>query len=220
MQGGPPKPTTMNPLIKSPYVIDLSHHNWPGSVDFKFLFNQGVRGVIAKATEGIEIKDPKFEHYYESARSAGMLFGAYHFANNSDHQAQLANYRDVTKGKSILHALDWEWSINQAPPTFVLDWDTFFYAGHHDRPYLLYKPLSWKDPVESPGYQSKNWVPEYSQHLTAEHWHLWQFSEHGLQVLPTNGTKGTYIPYDIDVSVWNHLRGDLAAWWKTMEVVL
>lgn len=71
-------------------VVDLSHHN--ASVDFAALAAAGVAGVIHKATQGAGYVDPTYAARQAQARAAGLRWGAYHFGDGSDPQAQAAHF--------------------------------------------------------------------------------------------------------------------------------
>ncbi|KAF2466226.1 putative N,O-diacetyl muramidase [Lindgomyces ingoldianus] len=58
--------------------FDISHYQ--GTVDFKSAYSSGARFVIIKATEGTTYQDPNFSKNYNGATSAGLIRGAYHFA--------------------------------------------------------------------------------------------------------------------------------------------
>jgi lysozyme len=99
-------------------VIDLSHHNTVSS--FAQAAGSGVRAVIHKATQGHAWVDPAYAPHRDGATSAGLLWGAYHFAAGSDGVAQaewfLSNLGDPQP--SIL-VLDLE--HNPTGPTMGLD---------------------------------------------------------------------------------------------------
>ena len=67
-------------------VVDLSHHN--GKVDLTAAKNDGIVGVIHKATQGWKYRDPMYETNREQALAAGLLWGAYHFGVGADGVAQ------------------------------------------------------------------------------------------------------------------------------------
>jgi Tol biopolymer transport system component len=58
--------------------IDVSH--WQGTIDFDAVAGSGIRFVFAKATEGQTFDDPNYATYRADAGSAGLAFGAYHYA--------------------------------------------------------------------------------------------------------------------------------------------
>lgn len=91
-----------------PNVIDISH--WNKVADFNALKAAGIQGVITKATEGTYYKDDTYREHIDGARAAGLLVGSYHFADNSDVEAQVDYYLDFIGDdvKNTMLALDWE----------------------------------------------------------------------------------------------------------------
>lgn len=76
-------------------AIDISHHNAGpkgGPVDFKAVAASGVLGVILKATQSNNYKDPTYRDRRAAARDAGLRVATYHFANGSDVQSQIDWY--------------------------------------------------------------------------------------------------------------------------------
>jgi GH25 family lysozyme M1 (1,4-beta-N-acetylmuramidase) len=88
-------------------VIDISH--WNPVTSFAQVKAAGVVGVIAKATQGSSIKDTSYLRNCAPAYRAGLLWGAYHFADNSNVQSQVNNFLGVVGvDNDTLYALDWE----------------------------------------------------------------------------------------------------------------
>ena len=63
-------------------VVDISHHN--GNINFPKVKADGIIGVIQKATQGQSGVDPTYKSNRTKALTAGLLWGAYHFATGSD----------------------------------------------------------------------------------------------------------------------------------------
>ena len=71
--------------------MDVS--SYQPSVNWRTVWNQGVRFAYAKATEATSYKNPLFSSQYNGATSVGMVRGAYHFAIPSvSSGATQANY--------------------------------------------------------------------------------------------------------------------------------
>jgi lysozyme len=88
-------------------VLDISHHNdvtsWPAVRD------AGIVGIIHKATEGSSFTDDQYERRRDEAKRAGLLWGAYHFATDSDPEHQVEHFLQTTGiDDETLYALDWE----------------------------------------------------------------------------------------------------------------
>jgi GH25 family lysozyme M1 (1,4-beta-N-acetylmuramidase) len=63
--------------------IDVSHHNNDnsgGTIDWAQVKQDGVRFVIAKATEAADFHDPKYLDNKQQVEAQGLAFTAYHFA--------------------------------------------------------------------------------------------------------------------------------------------
>ena len=91
-----------------PNVIDVSH--WNKVSDFAALKAAGVQGLITKATEGTYYIDNTYHDHIKRAREAGLLVGSYHFADNSNVEAQVDYYLNYIgdDAENTLLALDWE----------------------------------------------------------------------------------------------------------------
>lgn len=88
-------------------VLDLSHHNTV--TDFAALFKFGIRGIIHKATQGSGNVDNTYKDRRQKALDAGLLWGAYHFADGSDPDAQVDHFlKNAALGPHDLGALDYE----------------------------------------------------------------------------------------------------------------
>lgn len=92
-----------------PNVLDISHHQTLDSDAFKKMYAAGIRGVIHKASEGTRFVDKQYARRRDAAMKAGLLWGAYHFANSSSPAAQVAHFLRIAKpDEHTLLALDWE----------------------------------------------------------------------------------------------------------------
>src|SRR5262245_6454915 len=88
-------------------VLDISHYNIVSS--WSQVRNAGILGIIHKATEGTTYVDDQYTSYRSKALDAGLLWGAYHFANGDNVQDQVENFlRTVGVDENTLYALDWE----------------------------------------------------------------------------------------------------------------
>ena len=88
-------------------VIDISHHN--GNVNLAKAKEDGILGVIQKATQGQTFKDPTYQRNRQKAKDAGLLWGAYHFGTGSDGLKQAQHFLDVVgNDPRTLLVLDFE----------------------------------------------------------------------------------------------------------------
>lgn len=88
-------------------VVDLSH--WKESVDFKLAKEDGITGVIHKATQGLKYVDPKYPERRKAAEDEILLWGAYHFGIGEDGKDQADHFLEVVGDCSkVLLVLDIE----------------------------------------------------------------------------------------------------------------
>ena len=88
-------------------IIDLSHYNTVTS--FQDVRNDGILGVIHKATEGIAYVDKEYDSRAVNAKSVGLFWGAYHFGTHDDPEGQADHFLSVVNpGPSDLLVLDFE----------------------------------------------------------------------------------------------------------------
>lgn len=91
----------------NPLVIDLSH--WDPAHDYAEVNQDGIVGVIYKATEGSGYTDPTYVQQQQTAKAAGLRWGAYHFATAAPLQSQIENFlRYASPDPDELFCLDWE----------------------------------------------------------------------------------------------------------------
>src|SRR5215510_14289761 len=91
--------------------IDVSY--WQSGIDWPKVRATGQRFVLVKASEGDAYTDPTFENNWRSAKTAGLLRGAYcYFHPNIDAKKQADRFIAVVKALNdpaeLPHALDLE----------------------------------------------------------------------------------------------------------------
>lgn len=108
-------------------IIDLSHHNEIS--DFATIKASGILGIIHKATEGIGYTDPDYLKRRTAALDAGLLWGAYHFADASKVAEQADHFLSfVDPEPTDLLVLDIEQNYangQPAPSMNIPDAETF-----------------------------------------------------------------------------------------------
>lgn len=195
--------------------IDISKHN--GDIDFNMLVADSLSFVIAKATEGIDYKDPLFEHNYKEAKAAGLKVGAYHFFSmKRDGKQQAENFIRSVKDKQ----LDLPLVID------VEEWDTNFV---NDPTEAISQLVIMAKQLEESGYKvmiytNKNGYKKFiQQHLS--HLPLWICSfQHPQRVRGYNWTILQYshwgevdgIKGEVDLDVFN---GDSLAWERWLQAI-
>lgn len=177
-------------------VIDLSHFN--ANPDFAAAAQDGILGVIHKATQGLSYVDPTYAQREPLARAAGLLWGAYHFGTGDPavEQAQhfLANIDDPA---NTLLVLDFE--ENSGGTSMDLDqaWQFVdyvsqqtgrfpgFYSGSYAKQLLGNSPTSNLT-------QCWLWLAQYGPTPQIPpcwpYWTMWQY---------TDGSNGNP-PYGVD----------------------
>jgi GH25 family lysozyme M1 (1,4-beta-N-acetylmuramidase) len=111
--------------------IDISswQHNSGKNIDWEAVKTSGHVFVMVKASQGTSYRNPTFRADIEAARKAGLLVGAYHFAEPSQHPATdeaayaLQSIQGVTLDLGL--ALDLE-DIGTLPPHDVGTWAEAF----------------------------------------------------------------------------------------------
>ena len=89
-------------------VIDISHHNGT-HIDFGKAKNDGIVGIIHKATQGQSGTDPMYNANRTKTQAAGLLWGAYHFATGSNGLTQAQHFLTVVgNDPKVLLVLDFE----------------------------------------------------------------------------------------------------------------
>lgn len=90
-----------------PMVTDLSH--WDPAKDYNAVREDGIVGVIYKATQGQSMTDDTYVDQQKAAKMAGLKWGAYHFADGSDVDGQVKNFMNfAAPDPDELFCLDWE----------------------------------------------------------------------------------------------------------------
>ncbi|MGO7769826.1 glycoside hydrolase family 25 protein [Rhizobium ruizarguesonis] len=204
-------------------VIDISHHN--GSrLDFEKARKAGVIGVIQKATQGEGYVDPTFKTNRARVKSAGLLFGAYHFGTGANGVSQAQHFLDVIGDlNETLLVLDYE--DNPTGSSMPLEearafvthlqrstgaWPAF-YSGHTIKRALgtTVDPILGNCPF---------WLAQYGPTPvcppTWPNWTMWQYTDGGV------GPK----PHDVagigacDRNFFNGSELELRHWWMNNEV--
>ncbi|MEU6715998.1 GH25 family lysozyme [Nonomuraea sp. NPDC046802] len=93
--------------------MDVS--NWTGDIDWESVATGGGKFAFVQATEGTNYRNPRFDDQFGGASAAGLIRGAYHFAqpHESDGTAQADYFLQnggnwVSDGQSLPGVLDIE----------------------------------------------------------------------------------------------------------------
>ncbi|GAA2071610.1 lysozyme [Streptomyces albiaxialis] len=159
--------------------VDVSSHQ--GNVNWKGLWDSGVRFAYVKATEGTGYKNPYFTQQYNGSYNIGMIRGAYHFAlpNSSSGAAQAKYFASngggwSKDGKTLPGVLDIEYNpygstcyglSAGAMVNWIKDF-TSTYKAQTGRDAVIYTSTSWWKQCtgNSGAFGSTNplWVARYA----------------------------------------------------------
>jgi lysozyme len=188
----------------NPMVVDLSH--WDPAKDYNAVKNDGIVGVIYKATQGTNYTDPTYVNQQHAAKAAGLRWGAYHFAEATDVDAQVKNFmKFASPDPDELFCLDWEdYGSNTMSADQAKQWITQVETAL-GRPgqCVIYSGNTAKELIDGSDafFGSRRlWLAQYSttpqpQQSWAAYW-LWQFTDG--QVGPTPHTVDGVGPCDIN----------------------
>lgn len=88
-------------------VVDLSH--WDRNVDCKLAKEDGILGVVHKATQGLKYVDSEYIKRKKTAEEEGLMWGAYHFGVGGNGKDQAEHFLETIGDSSdVLLALDIE----------------------------------------------------------------------------------------------------------------
>lgn len=204
-------------------VFDISHNNG-ASPDFSKVKAAGLFGVFHKATQGSGFVDNMYNTNRTAATAQGLRWGAYHFGDGSDVDAQVTHFLSIAKpdGNTLL-VLDFE--ENPEGPTMTLDQARQFaqsvkektgkYPGIYGGSLLLKALNGNQDAVLS---QCWLWIAKYGQLNTLppgwSQWSFWQYTdgEVGPDTEEVPGIGHT------DRDLFNGTDSSLTGFWQTFSV--
>ncbi|HVO79612.1 MAG TPA: glycoside hydrolase family 25 protein [Terriglobales bacterium] len=204
-------------------VVDLSHFN--ATVDLAAARQAGIVGVIHKATQGWQYRDPLYAVHKTKAMAAGLLWGGYHFGVGADGVVQAEHFLEtVNPDAGTLLVLDFEG--NPQGPSMDLEEARAFvthiqnvtgrwpglYGGH----YLKQLLGTNTDPVLANCWL---WLSQYGPTAVIprnwSQWTMWQY---------TDGAMGPP-PYEVagigrcDRDMFNGSEADLRSFWLSASLV-
>lgn len=155
--------------------------------------------VIAKATEGITITDPKYAQNRKGSKEQDILFGAYHFFSvTSDAKQQALHFIKEAKLEKgdLVPVLDVEYQGRLSSSELrkrVLVWLKTVTA-HYGRKPIIYTYAKFHDEIfDTDEFADYNfWMAHYGVDKPEHDCKFWQFTEEGVVV----GIKG-YVDIDI-----------------------
>lgn len=180
----------------------------------------GVEFAFIKATEGGDLKDPKFADHWRGAARAGIARGAYHFyyfCTPPEVQARFFIRNVPRTAGSLPPVLDMEWNpfsptCRRRPPgadvrAEMRVWLDIVERHYGRRPIIYTTPGFYADAGLSAMRGEEFWLRATAKRprdaYPGQPWRFWQYTATG--TLP--GTPG-----DIDINVFNGTRADWQAW--------
>src|SRR5256886_1716490 len=192
-------------------VVNLSHYDLMRP-DFTAMKSEGVVGVIHEATYPRFDRDAQYAARQQAAAQAGLLWGAYHYADATDPVRQADHFLSVVSGAwsqadsvsrpaGVLLVLDFEKNGHYPGGTMRADQAVAFverirertgeYPGLYSGEYHLRQVLnSPKVTTAQRAMLTKGWLwianYHYEPRATApwDFWHLWQHCGDGKCHLP------------------------------------
>jgi len=225
-------------------VIDISHSSVVR--DFSLTREKShILGVIHKATEGGDWRDPAYARRRPQAETAGLLWGAYHFGTHQYPGAQQAALFLATAqpSSSTLLALDFELNeLNPANSMTLRQAEDFVRAvrAATGRYPMIYTNAGWANgkPMGSTGHRLHSQVgpksilvncplwlgdyrsqPEVPSAWQGKGWHFWQYAGD----VEDGGPRGARVRgvWGVESCDRNLFRGDekaLSRFWRQEAV--
>ncbi len=191
--------------------IDVSYYQ--GSIDWSDVRSDGVRYAFIRASHGTGFVDPKFPTYWQGAKSAGVLRGAYQYFEpdqSATAQADLLVEKIFAGGKTDLPpVIDVESTGGQSAATIkarVGTWMDRVQARLGYKAIIYTGKYFWQDHVGNTSAYDDHalWHPQYTSASCPDiagawsDWQHWQFTSTG----DVDGIAG-----DVDI---NRFNGTLA----------
>lgn len=189
-------------------------------VDWPKARTAGISFVFLKATEGGDLKDPKFRDHWRRAGRAGIKRGAYHFyyfCTSPEVQARWF-IRNVPRARGALPpVLDMEWNpfsptCQRRPPARTVraemkTWLDIVERHFGQKPIIYTTPGFYEDAglKRLRGYEFwlRSTAKSLDQAFPGQSWRFWQY---------TSTARLPNTPGDIDINVFNGNRADWDAW--------
>ncbi|XP_077261936.1 lysozyme M1-like [Temnothorax americanus] len=162
-------------------IVDLSH--WNQCVDFKLAKEDGIIGILHKATQGLKYVDTIYAERRKAAEEENLMWGAYHFGVGEDGKDQaehflktVGNVSQVTlvldieenpNGKNITpkQAEEFVNRVHEATGRFPLIYGSPYFLKDFATP-ILTKCLLWVVKWDVRPMLPKGW----------KKWVLWQYT--------------------------------------------
>lgn len=201
--GGAVATTTPQAAAAETQVPGMDVSGYQGNVDWPAAYKAGARFAYVKATEGTNYQNPYFAQQYNGSYKAGMVRGAYHFAqpNKSSGTAQADYFIKhgggwTADGKTMPPMLDIEYNPNGdkcygLSSSAMTGWIKSFSSRIHQRtgryPMLYTTTDWWKSCTGNSGTFGSThplFIARYASHVGPlpngwKYYTLWQYSDSG-----------------------------------------
>jgi lysozyme len=223
-------------------VLNMSHYDLMHP-DFVRIKAEGIIGVIHEATYPPFARDAKYFERQQAATRAGLLWGAYHYANATDPIRQADHFLSVvssawaqadpaTRPAGVLLVLDFEKNGHYPGGTMRPDQAIAFvqrirertgkYPGIYSGEYHLNRTLNSLRLGASQTRVLGNcwlWIANYSKQPRAtalwNDWHMWQYCGDGRCKLPrSTHPKSIANIIKAERNIFNGSRSALADFWQ------
>ena len=192
-------------------VVNLSHYDMMRP-DFAAMKREGIVGVIHEATYPHLVRDAKYFDRQQAATRAGLLWGAYHYANATDPVRQADHFLSTVagawsqvdstaRGPGVLLVLDFEKNGRYPGGTMRVDQAVAFverirertgvYPGIYSGEYHLRQALNGRQVTNAQrSALSKCWLWMANYHNEPRptgpwsYWSLWQYCGDGKGARP------------------------------------
>src|SRR4051812_33196617 len=192
--------------------IDVSH--FQQEIDWQQVRRAGIAFAFIKASEGINVVDPMFDHNWHGAKAAQILRGAYHFFRpqlDAEAQAHLFLERIQNDAGELPPVLDVEVLTNVAPDLVIRSaqrWMEIVNSALGHKAILYTGSAFWRTTLKNSTELSDYplWIAHYTSGPNPlvpsawPKWTFWQFSQQG---------KVAGITGNVDLDVFNGTAAEL-----------
>lgn len=228
--------------LASNSVVNLSHYDMM-QPDFAAMKSEGILGIIHEATYPPFTRDAYYTLRQKTAARAGLLWGAYHYANGTDPVRQADHFLSVvssawlqadplSRPPGVLLVLDFEKNGHYPGGTMRVEQAVAFvervrertgkYPGIYSGEYHLAQAL--RNPKVSAADKSILakcwlWLANYGSQPRAtspwDFWHLWQYCGDGRCRLPRSEyPKSVANIIKAERNIFNGTPTALGAFWQ------
>ncbi|MEQ1861966.1 MAG: glycoside hydrolase family 25 protein [Chthoniobacteraceae bacterium] len=202
-------PLLLSPARAENAVVNLSHYD-EMRPDFARMSGEGILAVIHEATYPKFVRDARYAERQTAAARAGLLWGAYHFADATDPERQADYFISVVGGHwrqsaqrppGVLMVLDFELNNHYPGGTMTpvqaakfverIRERTGRYPGVYASEYRIKAMLSGSSTTAAVQRTLSNcwlWIANYHHTPASTHpwqrWMLWQYTGDGICDLP------------------------------------